>query len=226
MSTSTSKKPGDCLFTSNTRILIFSIIATVVLSFGIAWLAWLPNTSHGSLALLTPPSPLAMKGQEVYYQEGCQYCHTQSLRNIPADVNRYVDPAQYGLALVADANEYRFESPSLRGSSRIGPDLARIAGSPMDNPDALRSLLRGKAGPISAMYHQYESIFENEDEIIPVFLSWKIRMMMQIRTPFSDNYQKSVFTALDDQSRGDALVEYLLSLGRKQSTLAGKYYSK
>ncbi|MEQ9366421.1 MAG: cbb3-type cytochrome c oxidase subunit II, partial [Leptospirales bacterium] len=37
--------------------------------------------TYGAMAHLSPESPLAMKGQEVYMQEGCQYCHSQNLRS-------------------------------------------------------------------------------------------------------------------------------------------------
>ena len=182
------------------------------------------NQTHGTLALLEAPDPLVLKGQEVYYQEGCQYCHTQNIRPIGAEVKRYVNAESYGFFKIPVMNEYNYETPGMRGSQRIGPDLARIAGSNMDNSDKLSTLLKGKSDSVAGLYHNYDHLFESDTDMVPVFLAWKIRMMMQLRINFSDDYQKSVFDALDNQTRGDALLAYLLSLGRKQMDYAGSFY--
>ena len=60
----------------------------------------------------------------------------------------------------------------------------------------------------------------------PLFFCWRVRMMMNARAPMSDAYQRSAFEEIGGQTRGDALVEYLLSLGRRQSEFAGKYFQQ
>ncbi len=221
---SSNKNSGRCMFASPVRMLGFSVVGTLFLSALVTVGFYHCNATHGSLGLLTPPTPLELKGQEIYYQEGCQYCHTQTLRPIAAEVKRYADPKAYGLAQLPDINEYNYETPAMRGSFRIGPDLSRIAGSKLDDPDALKAILKGDREKLSGLYHNYKDLFQSDRDMVPVFLAWKVRMMMQSRTPFSDNYQKSVFRALAEKTRGDALVAYLRSLGRRQSKLASKFY--
>lgn len=188
------------------------------------------NTTYGSQALLEAPDPLALKGHEVYYQEGCQYCHSQTVRPIASDVSRFASDS-YGYYKAPVAEEYMYESPAQRGSTRIGPDLARLAGSKSDGLQRIKNVLtadaRAKEGaPLNpkGLYHNYEHLYECSSDMVPVFMSWKVRMMMESRTPFSDDYQKSVFSAMEEQTRADALGAYLMSLGRKQKDYAGKFY--
>ncbi|MCR9144946.1 MAG: cbb3-type cytochrome c oxidase subunit II [bacterium] len=179
--------------------------------------------THGARAHLSPESALAMKGQEVYMQEGCQYCHSQNLRSLDWEVARFADADAYGYYPLPHMMEYYFEAPSMRGSERKGPDLSRLAGS-MNREDLEGLLQSTKSDTLRAGHHRFGHLFQSEAGMSPLFLSWRVRMMMNARAPLSDSYQKSVFEQLDGQTRGDALVEYLLTLGRKQSEFAGKYF--
>ncbi|MEQ9362969.1 MAG: hypothetical protein RIF32_01930, partial [Leptospirales bacterium] len=135
----------------------------------------------------------------------------------------FADQDSYGYYPLPHMMEYYYESPSLRGSARKGPDLARLAGKV--NRQDLEGLLKStKSDSLRAGHHRFGHLFQSDAGMSPLFLSWRVRMMMNARTPLSDSYQKSVFEQLDGQTRGDALVEYLLTLGRKQSEFTGKYF--
>ena len=180
--------------------------------------------THGSLAMLSPESAVAMQGQMVYYQEGCQYCHTQNLRPINWEYKRFTDIEKLGYFPSVDPLEYLYETPYLRGSRRIGPDLSRIATKLDEN--AIRTILTQKdAKTLLGIYHQYSYLFENENNFEPRDQSWRVRWQMNMRKPFSSTYQRSAFTATD-MTQGDLLVAYLLSRGKKQMQFSGKYYRK
>ncbi len=73
----------------------------------------------------TPPLPGAQKlkraerrGRAIYLKEGCGYCHTQFVRDLPMD-------RPYGRPSVA--GDYAREQPPLLGTQRTGPDLANVA---------------------------------------------------------------------------------------------------
>ncbi|MEX0963132.1 MAG: cbb3-type cytochrome c oxidase subunit I [Pseudohongiellaceae bacterium] len=70
-----------------------------------------------SLAL----SPAEARGRVIYAREGCSYCHTQQVRFTPADVQRFGAPTL--------GWEGRLDTPHMLGTRRIGPDLARAAGT-------------------------------------------------------------------------------------------------
>ena len=69
-------------------------------------------------------TPLELAGRDVYMGEGCYACHSQMIRTLRDDVERY---GPYSLAV-----ESKYDHPMLWGSKRTGPDLARIGGKYSD----------------------------------------------------------------------------------------------
>jgi len=67
-----------------------------------------------------PYSPLEMAGRNIYVREGCYLCHSQQIRTLKDEVERY---GHYSLAA-----ESMYDRPFQWGSKRIGPDLARVGG--------------------------------------------------------------------------------------------------
>lgn len=67
-----------------------------------------------------PYSPLELLGREIYIREGCYVCHSQQIRSLRDEVERY---GHYSLAA-----ESMYDHPFLWGSKRTGPDLARLGG--------------------------------------------------------------------------------------------------
>lgn len=69
-------------------------------------------------------SPLELAGQNIYIREGCSNCHSQQIRPLRDEVERY---GHYSLAA-----ESMYDHPFLWGSKRTGPDLARVGGKYSD----------------------------------------------------------------------------------------------
>ncbi len=67
-----------------------------------------------------PYSPLELAGRNIYIREGCYLCHSQQIRALRDEVERY---GHYSLAA-----ESMYDHPFQWGSKRIGPDLARVGG--------------------------------------------------------------------------------------------------
>ncbi len=67
-----------------------------------------------------PYSPLELMGRNIYVREGCYLCHSQQVRALRDEVERY---GHYSLAA-----ESMYDHPFQWGSKRIGPDLARVGG--------------------------------------------------------------------------------------------------
>jgi cytochrome c oxidase cbb3-type subunit 2 len=72
-----------------------------------------------------PYSPLELAGRNVYVREGCYVCHSQMIRPLRDEVERY---GHYSLAA-----ESMYDRPFLWGSKRTGPDLARVGGKYSDD---------------------------------------------------------------------------------------------
>ena len=67
---------------------------------------------------LRPLTPLELAGREIYMREGCYACHSQMVRSLADEIDRY---GPYSLA-----SESAYDHPMLWGSKRTGPDLARL----------------------------------------------------------------------------------------------------
>ncbi|MGB0496990.1 MAG: cytochrome-c oxidase, cbb3-type subunit II [Rubricella sp.] len=95
----------------------------VVVSIGgivqITPLFYLENTIE-DVEGMRPYSPLELAGRDIYVREGCYVCHSQMIRPMRDEVQRY---GHYSLAA-----ESQFDHPFQWGSKRTGPDLARIGG--------------------------------------------------------------------------------------------------
>jgi cytochrome c oxidase cbb3-type subunit 2 len=69
-------------------------------------------------------TPLELAGRNIYMREGCYACHSQMIRTLQDEVERY---GPYSLAV-----ESKYDHPMLWGSKRTGPDLARVGGKYSD----------------------------------------------------------------------------------------------
>lgn len=112
------KRPVLFLLLATAAILVGTIV-TMVLPF-----AWV-NTEADRITTVTPYTPLQQAGRDVYIREGCNNCHTQTVRPLVAEVLRYGEYSKSG--------EFVYDRPHLWGSRRTGPDLARIGGKYQDN---------------------------------------------------------------------------------------------
>ncbi|OUS04950.1 cytochrome-c oxidase, cbb3-type subunit II [Rhodobacterales bacterium 52_120_T64] len=103
-----------------TLLLVLSLL---VVSIGglvqIVPLFYLENTIE-DVEGMRPYSPLELTGRNIYVREGCYLCHSQMIRPLRDEVERY---GHYSLAA-----ESQYDHPFQWGSKRTGPDLARVGG--------------------------------------------------------------------------------------------------
>jgi cytochrome c oxidase cbb3-type subunit 2 len=109
------------------RSLLLTVAILVVVSIGgiveIAPLFYLESTIE-KVKGVRPYSPLELAGRNIYIREGCYTCHSQMVRPLRDEVERY---GHYSLAA-----ESMYDHPFQWGSKRSGPDLARVGGKYSD----------------------------------------------------------------------------------------------
>lgn len=109
------------IFEKNSLILLLG--ALIVVSIGgiveIAPLFLLESTIE-KVQGMRPYSPLEQAGRDIYLREGCYNCHSQMIRSLRDEVERY---GHYSLAA-----ESMYDHPFQWSSKRTGPDLARVGG--------------------------------------------------------------------------------------------------
>ena len=113
------------LLERNSLILTAAIIVVVSIG-GIVELAPLfyLETTIEEVEGVRPYSPLELAGRNIYVREGCYNCHSQMIRPLRDEVERY---GHYSLAA-----ESMYDRPFQWGSKRTGPDLARLGGKYSD----------------------------------------------------------------------------------------------
>jgi cytochrome c oxidase cbb3-type subunit 2 len=178
--------------------ILFAIVAAVVILIGTAVTMFIPMLTaemHPKLANLRPYSALQLAGKDIYQREGCNNCHTQTVRPLKTEVMRYGEYSKAG--------EFAYDRPFLWGSKRTGPDLARIGGKypdqwheiHFDNPQAMYAesnmpaygwLKNNKLDPASIESHMKANNFP---------------------------YTPEEIAQLKDKSELDALIAYVQAIG-------------
>ncbi len=108
--------------------ILFAVLSVVVISVGTLVTTFiplfLPSTQPVS-RYITPYSAIEVEGRDIYLREGCNNCHTQTVRPLRTEVARYGEYSK--------PEEFAYDRPFLWGSRRTGPDLARIGGKYPDS---------------------------------------------------------------------------------------------
>jgi len=112
-------------FEKHSYILLAGILVTVAIGglIEIVPLFYLKNTIE-KVEGVRPYTPLELAGQNIYVREGCYVCHSQMIRPLRDEAERY---GHYSLAA-----ESMYDHPFQWGSKRTGPDLARVGGKYSD----------------------------------------------------------------------------------------------
>lgn len=181
------KKPIIFLLLATVTILVGTVV-TMVAPF------WWVNDPKLAIASVKPYTPLQLEGRDIYIREGCNNCHTQTVRPLLSDTERYGEYSKSG--------EFAYDQPFLWGSRRTGPDLARIGGK---YPDAWH--VKHMKDPQSMVPRSNMPSYAFLTG--PLDTSLSERKMRALHFPYS----KEDLMELQGKSELDAMVAYLQKLG-------------
>lgn len=188
-----------------TNISLMIVLVIVAISFGtlveLVPLAFSKNTTT-PVEGLEPYSPLALEGRDIYVREGCYLCHSQMVRPMRAETERY---GHYSVA-----GEFVYDRPFLWGSKRTGPDLARVGKRYSDDWHRAHLYNPRDLVPESNM-PAYPWLFENE--IDGERTEKKLKTLRKLGHPYSDADIAGAAEAVAGKKEIDALVAYLQGLG-------------
>jgi cytochrome c oxidase cbb3-type subunit 2 len=185
---------------------LMAILIAVAISFGgLAEIVPLMYQAEAIQPLpgVEPYPPLQLAGRDVYVREGCYNCHSQMVRTLRFETERY---GHYSLA-----GESVYDRPFQWGSKRTGPDLARVGGRYSDDWHRVHLLNPRDVVPESNM-PSYPWLAE-----ATVDVSLTVRKLHALRSlgdPYSDEDIAGAPAALQGKTELDALVAYLQGLGR------------
>ncbi|MCF6446131.1 cytochrome-c oxidase, cbb3-type subunit II [Nereida sp. MMG025] len=188
------------LETNATLLLIFSfLVVTIGGLVQITPLFYLENTIE-KVEGMRPYSPLELTGREIYIREGCYVCHSQMIRPMRDEVERY---GHYSLAA-----ESMYDHPFQWGSKRTGPDLARVGGRYSDDWHIAHLRDPQSVVPESIM-PKYGFL---EDKLIePRYIEDLLQAQRMVGVPYTDgmieNAQADFTAQADADSDFDDLLE-------------------
>lgn len=149
-----------------------------------------------------PYAPLQLAGRDIYVREGCYGCHSQMVRPLRFETERY---GHYSLA-----GESVYDHPMQWGSKRTGPDLARVGERYSDDWHRLHLVDPRAVVPESNM-PGYPWLAENGIDIGDI--QDRMRVLQMLGHPYSDDQIAGAGALLDGKTELDAVVAYLQGLG-------------
>ena len=161
---------------------------------------------------ITPYNALELAGRDVYQSEGCFYCHTQMIRPFKWETDRWDRNREYGPEPYSKAYEYVYEHPFLWGSKRTGPDLWHE--NSLNNNAAWHKqhLMNPQETSPGSIMPQYPHLFKEPVDIEQVKAN--MRALQKIGVPYTEEDIAKADELLKGKTKGDALIAYLLKLGR------------
>ncbi|MEM1144178.1 MAG: cytochrome-c oxidase, cbb3-type subunit II [Pseudomonadota bacterium] len=151
---------------------------------------------------LTPYSALELEGRDIYIREGCYTCHSQMIRPLRAETERY---GHYSVA-----GEFVYDHPFQWGSKRTGPDLARVGQRYSDDWHRAHLYNPRDVVPESNM-PSFPWLFDNE--LTGKYTERKMAALRKVGVPYTDQDIAGAKSAVEGKKEIDALVAYLQQLG-------------
>ena len=149
-----------------------------------------------------PYAALALEGRDIYIREGCYGCHSQMIRALRAETERY---GHYSLA-----GESVYDHPFQFGSKRTGPDLARVGGRYSDEWHRAHLTNPRDVVPESNMpaYGWLANSVVDADGTAA-----KMRALRKVGVPYTDADIDGAADAVRNKTEMEALIAYLQGLG-------------
>jgi cytochrome c oxidase cbb3-type subunit 2 len=189
-----------------TRVGLMAVLIAVVISFGglaeIVPLMYQAETIE-PLPGVKPYAPLELAGRNVYVREGCYGCHSQMVRTLRFETERY---GHYSLA-----GESVYDRPFQWGSKRTGPDLARTGGRYSDDWHRAHLLNPRDLVPESNM-PSYPWLADAPVDVEALIAD--MRGLQMLGDPYSAQDIDGAAGAVAGKTELDALIAYLQGLGK------------
>jgi cytochrome c oxidase cbb3-type subunit 2 len=188
------------------NIGLLAILTAIAVSLG--GLAEIVPMMHDAQAIkplpgVKPYPALELAGRDVYVREGCYNCHSQMVRTLRFETERY---GHYSMA-----GESVYDRPFQWGSKRTGPDLARVGGRYSDDWQRVHLVNPRDVVPESNMpaFPWLET-----NALDGATVQAHMRALQRLGDPYSDADIRNAPAAVAGKTELDAVVAYLQGLGR------------
>jgi cytochrome c oxidase cbb3-type subunit 2 len=191
------------------NIILMSVFIIVVVSLG-GLVEILPLIFQDQVRTpaegVKPYPALQLAGRDIYIREGCYGCHSQMVRPLRSETERY---GPYSVA-----GESVYDRPFQWGSKRTGPDLARVGGRYSDEWHYIHLINPRDVVPESNMPGYpwlVESLIDGE------LMQRKMKALQTLGDPYTDAEIEAAAAAVEGKTEMQALIAYLQGLGLARS---------
>jgi len=192
---------GSFHFRLEAKPLAFTVLTTIAVAIGgiveiVPMIAIESNVP--SISSVKPYTPLELEGRDLYIREGCNNCHSQMVRPLRAETERYGEYSKSG--------EFVYDHPFLWGSRRTGPDLHRVGGK-YPNIWHLRHMEDPRAIVANSIMPPYAWLLERDLDYGDIH--HKLDAMTKLGVPYSKEDIQNAKADLEAQAKtiGDDLAQ-------------------
>ena len=186
---------------------LMAVLIAVAISFGgLAEIVPLMYQAEAIKPLpgVKPYPALELAGRDIYIREGCYNCHSQMVRTLRFETERY---GHYSLA-----GESVYDRPFQWGSKRTGPDLARMGLMPYSEDWHRRHLIDPRSVVPESNMPGYPWL--ERRQLDPGQVTRHMRTLRRLGDPYTDEDIAGAADAVAGKTEMDALIAYLMNLGK------------
>jgi cytochrome c oxidase cbb3-type subunit I/II len=153
---------------------------------------FLVKSNIPTIAEVKPYTPLELQGRDIYIREGCYVCHSQMVRPLRFETERYGEYSKAG--------EFVYDHPFQWGSKRTGPDLAREGVGNLKKSDVwhYNHLLDPRSVSPGSIMPTFQWLHANALDTTTT--AKKIRAMQTLGVPYPEGYDQKANTDLATQA--------------------------
>jgi cytochrome c oxidase cbb3-type subunit 2 len=207
--------------------VLFTILATLAIAVGglvevATPMIMTPTKTVKPIETVKPYSPLELAGRDIYVREGCYNCHSQMIRPFKWETDRFAG-GNYGEVPYSKGGEYVYDHPFQWGSKRTGPDLSHESQIKPSAEWHKAHLIDPRDTSPGSIMPAYKWLFKEGNGISPESLKkhmkamntlWMLNQGTEVGLPYSEADFESVESVVSGKTEGDALIAYILKLGR------------
>ncbi len=195
------RRPIQMLFASTVLVLIGGMVEIFPMM--------LINDNVPKIESVQPYTPLELEGRDIYIREGCVGCHSQMIRPMRSETERYGEFSKSG--------EFIYDRPFLWGSKRTGPDLHRV-GAKYPHSWHYNHFLEPESMSPGSIMPPYPWLFDQD--INTSYTASKIKILKTLNTPYGEDYEDVAVAELQEQAK--EIADELRSQGIEQENLEQK----
>jgi cytochrome c oxidase cbb3-type subunit I/II len=190
------------------KFTVWTVIAVVVASLFEIIPTFVIRSNVPTIASVKPYTPLELAGRDIYVAEGCYNCHSQMIRPLHPETERY--------GAYSEGGEFVYDHPFQWGSRRIGPDIHRV-GNKYSHTWHIRHMVEPKSMTAGSIMPNYPHLLTEPLDYGGI--EPRMAAMVVLGVPYTDEEVAGAATLA--RAQADAIVAEILEQDGPDAVPAG-----